>query len=104
MMKYSKIMKILKLNGEYFHQLTCFKNTSTYSPSPKNNLIIDKIVASNNDFIGNFISTGTREHIYVTNNNNNHQVSVEGTKLKLKGVKRPQHRTDVTPGKGGVHN
>ncbi|KAK9713341.1 hypothetical protein RND81_06G021100 [Saponaria officinalis] len=102
MMNSPMMVKKLKLDGEFLHQFTCFKNTPTYSPSPKNNVKIDKIVTSNDDF-GDFISTTTREHIYTTNNNN-HQVYVEETKLKLKGVKRSQHRTDVTPGKGGVHN
>ncbi|KAK9713343.1 hypothetical protein RND81_06G021200 [Saponaria officinalis] len=105
MMNYPKMVKKLKLDGEYLHQFTCFKNTSTYSPNPINDVKIDKIdkiVTSCEDF-GNIISTATREQIYVTNNNN-HQVYIDETKLKLKEVKRPQDKTGVTPGRPGGHN
>ncbi|KAL9241487.1 hypothetical protein vseg_015597 [Gypsophila vaccaria] len=101
MMKYSKMMKKLGLDREFLHQYACFKSTSTYSPSPKHHTLTmtDKIVTSiGEDFIGEIIS---REQIHVTNNNN--QVyGRESTKLKLKQVKRPQPRTSVTKGNGGV--
>ncbi|KAK9713355.1 hypothetical protein RND81_06G021900 [Saponaria officinalis] len=101
MMNYPKMVEKLKLDGELLHQFTCFKNTSTYSPSPKNDVKIDKIITSCDDFI----STTTSEHIYVTNNNNNnHQVYIKETKLKHKEVKRSQDRTGVTPGRPGGHN
>ncbi|KAK9713347.1 hypothetical protein RND81_06G021600 [Saponaria officinalis] len=103
MMNDSKMMKKLNLNGEFLHQFSYFKNTSTYSPGLKNNVEIHKIVTRRNDF-GDFNSATTaHEHIYVTNNNN-HQVYVEGAKLKFKGVNGSQDRTDVTPGPPGQNN
>ncbi|KAK9713344.1 hypothetical protein RND81_06G021300 [Saponaria officinalis] len=103
MMNDSKMMKKLKLNGEFLHQFSYFKNTSTYSPCQKNNVEIDKIVTKRDD-LGDFISaTTTREYIYVTNNNNR-QVYVEGAKLKLKGADGSQDRTKVTPGSPGQIN